>query len=75
MELNRFIQHNAFPDNSSRTTVTVSFRDVTGMKSCPDMSPNQLSQRIACGTETILIRKEDTPPLMSCPVFVFFTTL
>ncbi|GFU37586.1 hypothetical protein TNCV_4275041 [Trichonephila clavipes] len=30
------------------------------MKRCPDFSPNQMALRIACGTQTTLIRKEDT---------------
>ncbi|GFX63333.1 transposable element Tcb1 transposase [Trichonephila clavipes] len=48
----------------------VSFLDVTGIKPCPDPSPNQNALRIASGTEPTLIRKEDTTPLISCPVFV-----
>ncbi|GFX07695.1 hypothetical protein TNCV_4159641 [Trichonephila clavipes] len=48
---------------NSRTTVMVSFLDVTGIKSCPDLSPNQNALRIASGTEPTLIRKEDTTPL------------
>ncbi|GFX25124.1 furin-like protease 2 [Trichonephila clavipes] len=51
------VQHNTSPDDS-RTTVTVSFRDLTGMKLCPDLSPKQLALRIACGTETNPIRRE-----------------
>ncbi|GFX07491.1 uncharacterized protein TNCV_5092061 [Trichonephila clavipes] len=62
------IQHNAFSNDNSRTTVMVSFRDVTGMKLCLGLSPNQLVLRIACGIETTLIRQEDTTPLMRCPV-------
>ncbi|GFS65314.1 hypothetical protein TNCV_2451421 [Trichonephila clavipes] len=41
----------------------VSFLDVTGIKPCPDLSPNQNALRIASGTEPTLIRKEDTTPL------------
>ncbi|GFW44233.1 hypothetical protein TNCV_1746621 [Trichonephila clavipes] len=41
----------------------VSFLDVTGIKSCPDLSPNKNALRIASGTEPTLIRKEDTTPL------------
>ncbi|GFV89356.1 hypothetical protein TNCV_4151761 [Trichonephila clavipes] len=44
-----------------RTTIMVSFRDVTGMKLCP----NHLALRIDCGTEKTLIRKENMAPLMS----------
>ncbi|GFY25330.1 uncharacterized protein TNCV_2484501 [Trichonephila clavipes] len=33
----------------------VSFLDVTGMKPCPDLSPNQNALRIASGTEPTLI--------------------
>ncbi|GFX76468.1 hypothetical protein TNCV_2130191 [Trichonephila clavipes] len=40
-----------------------SFLDVTGINPCPDLSPNQNALRIASGTETTLIRKEDTTPL------------
>ncbi|GFY34136.1 uncharacterized protein TNCV_2504391 [Trichonephila clavipes] len=69
------VQHNASPDDNSRTIVTVSFRDITGMKPCPDLSPNQLELRIAFSTETTRIRKEDTTPLMRCPVFVLLTPL
>ncbi|GFW36635.1 hypothetical protein TNCV_1956351 [Trichonephila clavipes] len=43
--------------------------DVSGMKPCPDISPNQLALKIACGTKMTLIRKEDTIPLMRCPFF------
>ena len=48
----------------------VSFHDVTGMQPCPDLSPNQLAFRIAFGTETTLICKENMTPLMQCPVCV-----
>ncbi|GFU74368.1 uncharacterized protein TNCV_2094921 [Trichonephila clavipes] len=65
----------AFSDKNSRTTVMVSFLDVTGIKPCPDLSPNQNALRIASGTEPTLIRKEDTSPLISCPVFVFSAPL
>ncbi|GFU53073.1 hypothetical protein TNCV_3098571 [Trichonephila clavipes] len=41
----------------------VSFLDDTGIKPCPDLSPNQNALRIASGTEPSLIRKEDTTPL------------
>ncbi|GFX25348.1 hypothetical protein TNCV_1275081 [Trichonephila clavipes] len=51
------------PDKNSRTTVMVSFLDVTGIKPCPDLFPNQNALRIASGTELTLIRKEDTTPL------------
>ncbi|GFY33495.1 hypothetical protein TNCV_4538231 [Trichonephila clavipes] len=33
------------------------FLDVTGIKPCPDLSPNQNTLRIASGTESTLIRK------------------
>ncbi|GFT88879.1 uncharacterized protein TNCV_906891 [Trichonephila clavipes] len=57
-------------EKNTRTTVMVSFLYVTGIKPCPDLSPNQNALRIASGTEPTLIRKEDTTPLISCPVFV-----
>ncbi|GFV26904.1 hypothetical protein TNCV_1452531 [Trichonephila clavipes] len=41
----------------------VSFFDVTGIKPCPDLSPNQNALRIVSGTDPTLIRKEDTTPL------------
>ncbi|GFX79164.1 hypothetical protein TNCV_4747481 [Trichonephila clavipes] len=44
------VQHNVALNDSSRITVKVSFRDVTGMKPCPDLSTNQLELRIARGT-------------------------
>ncbi|GFX68774.1 uncharacterized protein TNCV_4070181 [Trichonephila clavipes] len=69
------IQHNASPDKNSRTTVTVSFLDVTGIKPGPDLSPNQNALRVASGTEPTLTRKEDTTPLISCPVFVLSAPL
>ncbi|GFW37524.1 hypothetical protein TNCV_861311 [Trichonephila clavipes] len=69
------LEHNASPDDSSRTTVTVSFRVVTGMRPQPDLSPNQLALRIVCGTETTLICKEDTSPMMRCPVLRLLTAL
>ncbi|GFX79416.1 uncharacterized protein TNCV_1715661 [Trichonephila clavipes] len=74
VELSSPVQHNASPDKNSRTTVMVSFLDVTGIKPCPDLSPNQNALRIASGTE-LLIRKEDTTPLISCPVFVLSAPL
>ncbi|GFW65393.1 hypothetical protein TNCV_396591 [Trichonephila clavipes] len=43
----------------------VSFLNVTGIKPCPDLSPNQNALRIAYGTEPTLIRKEDTTPQLS----------
>ncbi|GFU47794.1 uncharacterized protein TNCV_4465391 [Trichonephila clavipes] len=67
LELSSPVQHNASPDKNSRTTVMVSFFDVTGIKPCPDLSPNQNALRIASGTEPTLIRKEDTTSLISCP--------
>ncbi|GFV01523.1 uncharacterized protein TNCV_2961171 [Trichonephila clavipes] len=63
VELSLPVQHNASPDKNSRTTVRVSFLDVTGIKAYPDLSPNQNALRIASGTEPTLIRKEDTTPL------------
>ncbi|GFU18632.1 uncharacterized protein TNCV_4476051 [Trichonephila clavipes] len=63
VELSAPVQHNASPDKNSRTTVIVSFLDVTGIKPGPDLSPNQNALRIASGTEPTLIRKEDTTPL------------
>ncbi|GFW56859.1 uncharacterized protein TNCV_160891 [Trichonephila clavipes] len=60
------------PDKNSRTTVMVSFLDVTGIKPCPQLSPNQNALRIASGTEPTFIGKEDTTLLISCPVFVLF---
>ncbi|GFY15489.1 uncharacterized protein TNCV_1573001 [Trichonephila clavipes] len=50
VELSSPVQHNASPDKNSRTTVMVSFLDVTGIKPCPDLSPNQNALRISFGT-------------------------
>ncbi|GFX93064.1 uncharacterized protein TNCV_140081 [Trichonephila clavipes] len=75
VELSSPVQHNASPDKDSRTTVTVSFLDVTGIKPGLGRSPNQNASRIASGTEPTLIRKEDTTPLISCPVFVLSTLM
>ncbi|GFU56834.1 uncharacterized protein TNCV_2540041 [Trichonephila clavipes] len=74
VELSSPVQH-ASPDKNCRTTVMVSFLDVTGIKTCPYLSPNQNALRIASGTEPTLIRKEDTTPLISCPVFVLSAPL
>ncbi|GFT01585.1 uncharacterized protein LOC103569155 [Trichonephila clavipes] len=63
VELSSPVQHNASPDKNSRTIVMVSFLDVTGIKPCPDLSPNQNALRIASGTLPTLIRKEDKTPL------------
>ncbi|GFW47593.1 uncharacterized protein TNCV_583051 [Trichonephila clavipes] len=68
VELRSPVQHNASSDKESRTTVMVYFLDVTGIKPCPDLSPNQNALRIASGTEPTLIRKVDTTPLFSCPI-------
>ncbi|GFX62364.1 hypothetical protein TNCV_407591 [Trichonephila clavipes] len=76
VELSPPIQHNASPDDKSRATVTVSFHNVTKTKQCPDLFPNQLALRITCGSDTTPpIRKEDTTPLMRCPVFVLLIPL
>ncbi|GFW55217.1 uncharacterized protein TNCV_116031 [Trichonephila clavipes] len=75
VELSSPFQHNASSDKNSRTTVMVSFLDVTGIKPCPDLSPNQNALRIASGTEPTLIRKEDTTQLISCTVFVLSAPL
>ncbi|GFU17841.1 uncharacterized protein TNCV_3335601 [Trichonephila clavipes] len=75
VELSSPVQHNASPDKNSRTTVMASFLDVTAIKPGPDLSPNQKASRIASGTEPTLIRKEDTTPLISCPVFVLSAPL
>ncbi|GFY11854.1 hypothetical protein TNCV_4973541 [Trichonephila clavipes] len=53
----------------------VSFLDVTGIKPCPDLSPNQNALRIASGTEPTLIRKEDTTPLTVVQFFAPCTTV
>ncbi|GFT61309.1 uncharacterized protein TNCV_1227571 [Trichonephila clavipes] len=62
VELSSPVQHNAPPDRNSRTTVTVSFLDVNGIKPDPDLYSNQNAFRIASGTEPTLIPKEDTIP-------------
>ncbi|GFW45615.1 uncharacterized protein TNCV_3245531 [Trichonephila clavipes] len=63
VEFSSPVQHNASPDKNSRTTIMVSFLDVTGIKPCPDLSSNQNALRIASGTEPTLILKEDTTQL------------
>ncbi|GFW13338.1 uncharacterized protein TNCV_3767551 [Trichonephila clavipes] len=63
VQLSSPVQHKTSPDKDSRATVTVSFLDVTGIKPCPDFSPNQNALKIASGTEPTLIHKEDTTPL------------
>ncbi|GFW25580.1 uncharacterized protein TNCV_1308411 [Trichonephila clavipes] len=74
VELSSPVQHNASSDKNSRC-VTVSFLDVTGIKPAPYLSPNQNALRITSGTEPTLILKEDTIPLISCPVFVLSAPL
>ncbi|GFV57580.1 uncharacterized protein TNCV_4399361 [Trichonephila clavipes] len=69
MDLSSPVQHNASPDRNSKNTVTVSFLGVSGIKPCPDLSPNQNVLIITSGTEPTLIHKEDTTPLVNCPVF------
>ncbi|GFX72587.1 uncharacterized protein TNCV_4061831 [Trichonephila clavipes] len=63
VELSLPVKHNVSPDKNSRTGIMVSFLDVTGIKPCPDLSPNQNALRISSGTEPTLIRKEDMTPL------------
>ncbi|GFX16752.1 uncharacterized protein TNCV_4187271 [Trichonephila clavipes] len=75
VDLSPPVQNNVSPADNSRTTTTVSFHDITRMKPCPGLSPNQLSLGIAYGTETAFIREEDTTSFMRCPVFVLLTTL
>ncbi|GFV78717.1 uncharacterized protein TNCV_3168181 [Trichonephila clavipes] len=65
VELSSPVQHNTSPDKHSRTTVMVSFLDVTGIKQCPDLFPNQ----------NALIRKEDTTPLTVVQFFVLSAPL
>ncbi|GFY35745.1 uncharacterized protein TNCV_4841211 [Trichonephila clavipes] len=75
VELSSPVQHNASPGKNSRTTVLASFLDVTRIKPCPDLSPNQNALRSTSGAEPTLIHKEDTTPLVSCPVFVLSVPL
>ncbi|GFW22306.1 uncharacterized protein TNCV_1430601 [Trichonephila clavipes] len=75
VELSSPVQHNASPDKNSRTTVTVYFLDATRIKPGPYLSPNQNALIIASGTEPTLIIKEDTIPLISCPIFVLSAPL
>ncbi|GFV87951.1 uncharacterized protein TNCV_782321 [Trichonephila clavipes] len=63
VELSSPVQHNASTEKNPRTTVMVSFLDVTGIKPYPDLSPNQNALIIASGTEPTLIPKEDTTPM------------
>ncbi|GFT74933.1 uncharacterized protein TNCV_2445491 [Trichonephila clavipes] len=70
VELSSPVQHNASPDKNSRTIIMVYFLDVAGIKPGPYLSPNQNALRITSGTEPTLILKEDTIPLISCPVFL-----
>ncbi|GFT01100.1 hypothetical protein TNCV_4054901 [Trichonephila clavipes] len=65
------VQYNASPDDNLRTSVTVIFQDATGLKTYPNLSPNQLSLRNACGTETTLILKKNTTPLISVQFLCF----
>ncbi|GFX00637.1 uncharacterized protein TNCV_2236441 [Trichonephila clavipes] len=74
-ELSSPVQHNASPDKNSRTTIMMSFLDVTGIKPCREHFPNQNTLIIASGTEPTFNRKEDTTPLISCSVFVLSATL
>lgn len=74
-ERSLLVQHYASLGENSRTTITVSFYDVTGMTLCPDLSPKQMEFRMVCGTEINLFPKEAKSPLMRCPVFVFFAPL
>ncbi|GFW80591.1 uncharacterized protein TNCV_3234431 [Trichonephila clavipes] len=64
----QFSRSNASPDRNSKTTVTVSFLGVTGIKPGPDLSPNQNALRITSGTEPTLIHKEDTTSLVDISV-------
>ncbi|GFT25585.1 uncharacterized protein TNCV_1965121 [Trichonephila clavipes] len=74
VELSSPVQQNASPDKNSRTTVMMYFLDVTGIKPCPDIPPNQNALRIASGTELTLIHKEHDS-IDSCPVFVLSAPL
>ncbi|GFV91658.1 calcitonin receptor [Trichonephila clavipes] len=57
VELNPSIQQNASSNDNFRTTIMVSFRDVSEMKPYIDLSPNELALKIACDTEITLFRK------------------
>ncbi|GFX50954.1 uncharacterized protein TNCV_2733051 [Trichonephila clavipes] len=63
VELSSPVQHNTSPHKNTRTTVMVSFLDVTAIKPCPDLSPKQNALKIASGTEPTLFCKEDMTPL------------
>ncbi|GFU57601.1 uncharacterized protein TNCV_3637591 [Trichonephila clavipes] len=69
MELSPPVQYNASPDDNSRTLVTVSLCDVTGIKPCPNRFPNQLLLRTVRGTKTTFIRKEDDLLVLHCSCF------
>ncbi|GFW65103.1 uncharacterized protein TNCV_393691 [Trichonephila clavipes] len=68
VELSSPVQHNTSPDRNSRTTVTVSFLGVTGIKPGPVLSSNQNALRNTSGTEPTLIHEEDTTPLVDISV-------
>ncbi|GFS55368.1 uncharacterized protein TNCV_1626741 [Trichonephila clavipes] len=74
VELKPPVQHNATLGDNFKIIAMISFHDVTGRKPGPDLSPNQLALRLACGSETTLNRKEPTTALI-CPVFVLLSPL
>ncbi|PRD38278.1 UNVERIFIED_CONTAM: hypothetical protein NCL1_03939 [Trichonephila clavipes] len=47
VELGPPVQYNASPVDNSRTTLTVSFRDVTGMKQNPDIYQRYLPIKVS----------------------------
>ncbi|GFV98363.1 hypothetical protein TNCV_623221 [Trichonephila clavipes] len=50
VELSLPVQHNASSDSIPRIIVTVSLRDVTGMKPYPGLSSKKLSLRVTYGS-------------------------
>ncbi|GFX06541.1 hypothetical protein TNCV_3017751 [Trichonephila clavipes] len=60
VELSPLVLHNTFPDDNSRTTITISIRDITEMKLCPIFFPKKLVIRITCSNEATISRKDGT---------------
>lgn len=67
------IKHDISPNKNFITSKQISFKDVGGLASCSPLSPYVYLSRIASRTNAALIHKENSIPLLICPVHVFLT--
>ncbi|GFW70997.1 hypothetical protein TNCV_190881 [Trichonephila clavipes] len=64
-------KHDASPNENTATSIPVPFNDVRGMIAASPLSPDEYAMRIATQTESALICKEYSSPLIVSPIPVF----